>query len=312
MKFTIETVSKMTGIPAVSLRNWEKRYGFPCPERTPGGHRYYSADDVEFLKKANRWVDEGQTLNQISRIYLQKHSALNSEILSDSADAPKTVILDDVSYRVELIYDALLDFDQMATLQHYATLSAKLSVEQLFDQVFGALQRRLRKEWKEKNITLAQEHFASAFVRLKLSTFLSLDFPPTQDTRILASPLTEEGHESGLMVLTAHLKYRGYQVFYFGTDIPIEDLKGVVEEIKPDVVCLSYADCSKVKENLKYFSKIEVPICIGGLLGPASEIKALQNSAPANIYFCQKPTGAEAAQFVEMICQSKTRKPLRE
>jgi DNA-binding transcriptional MerR regulator len=305
MKFTIETVSKMTGIPAVSLRNWEKRYGFPCPERTPGGHRYYSAQDVEFLKKANAWVEEGQSLNEISRIYLSKRSEVHSESAVETA---KTVILDDVTYRVELIYEALLNFDQMATLQHYATLSAKLSVEQLFDQVFGALQWRLRKEWSEKKITLAQEHFASAFVRLKLSTFLSLDFPPTQGTRILASPLTEEGHESGLMVLTAHLKYRGYPVFYFGTDVPIGDLKSVVEEIRPDVVCLSYADCSRVKEDLKYFSEIPVPICIGGLLGSVGEIKSLQSLASKNIYFCQKPTGAESAQFVEMICQSKSRR----
>lgn len=300
MKFTIETVSKMTGIPAVSLRNWEKRYGFPCPERTPGGHRYYSAQDIEFLKKANHWVEEGQSLNQISKIYLDKVSHFQS-------DSSKPVILDDVSYRVELIYDALLNFDQMATLQHYATLSAKLSVEQLFDQVFGALQIRLRKEWQGKQISLAQEHFASAFVRLKLSTFLSLDFPPTQNARILAAPLTDEGHESGLMVLTAHLKYRGYPVFYFGSEVPIAELEAVVQEIQPNVVCLSYLDCTQLKGDLKYFSKIAVPICIGGFQATESEMTTLQSLASKNIYFCQKPTGAESAQYIEMICQSKTR-----
>ena len=92
MKFTIETVSKMTGIPAVSLRNWEKRYGFPCPERTPGGHRYYSAQDIEFLKKANHWVEEGQSLNQISKIYLDKVSHFQSDSSKPVILAPLSII----------------------------------------------------------------------------------------------------------------------------------------------------------------------------------------------------------------------------
>ena len=40
-------MSARTGVSVPVLRSWEERYGFPRPERLPGGHRRYHEDDVE-------------------------------------------------------------------------------------------------------------------------------------------------------------------------------------------------------------------------------------------------------------------------
>jgi CheY-like chemotaxis protein len=40
----------MLGIPAATIRNWEERYGTIVPERSPGGHRLYSRDQMEQLR----------------------------------------------------------------------------------------------------------------------------------------------------------------------------------------------------------------------------------------------------------------------
>jgi MerR family transcriptional regulator, light-induced transcriptional regulator len=42
----------MLGVSPNTLRSWERRYGFPCPRRTPGGHRQYALTDVESLRAA--------------------------------------------------------------------------------------------------------------------------------------------------------------------------------------------------------------------------------------------------------------------
>ncbi len=298
MKFSIETVSKMTGIPAPSLRNWEKRYGFPCPERSAGGHRFYTARDVEFLKKAVLWIEEGQSLQEIAKAYQDQGNATTAPRVQK---APSEFV-DDVTYRVELIYEALLKFDSMATLQHYATLSAKLSVEQLFDRVFEKILRRVGEDWSRGLITIAQEHYASSFVRLKLSTFLCLDFPPTQTPRILATTMSGERHEGGLMLVIAHLKFLGYPVYYLGSDLPPEELAGLVQELKPDVVCLTYSSPENLLRDLSVLKQLKVPICIGG--SAAFQDLAL-NSSETRVFLCQKTVSSEAAQYVEMICQSK-------
>ncbi len=42
--FAISTVERNTGIGRDTLRIWERRYGFPTPERNDKGERVYSAE----------------------------------------------------------------------------------------------------------------------------------------------------------------------------------------------------------------------------------------------------------------------------
>jgi DNA-binding transcriptional MerR regulator len=40
----------MLGVSPNTLRSWERRYGFPQPQRSPGGHRQYGLAQIEALK----------------------------------------------------------------------------------------------------------------------------------------------------------------------------------------------------------------------------------------------------------------------
>src|SRR5437763_7886640 len=40
----------MLGVSANTLRSWERRYGFPRPLRSPGGHRQYALPEIEALR----------------------------------------------------------------------------------------------------------------------------------------------------------------------------------------------------------------------------------------------------------------------
>jgi DNA-binding transcriptional MerR regulator len=44
--------ARLLGVSANTLRSWERRYGFPRPQRTAGGHRQYRLDELEALKQA--------------------------------------------------------------------------------------------------------------------------------------------------------------------------------------------------------------------------------------------------------------------
>src|SRR5512138_2685637 len=48
--YNLKAVLKETGIAADTLRAWERRYGVPMPQRTPGGHRLYSQRDIHLIK----------------------------------------------------------------------------------------------------------------------------------------------------------------------------------------------------------------------------------------------------------------------
>jgi DNA-binding transcriptional MerR regulator len=42
----------MLGVSPNTLRSWERRFGFPAPRRTAGGHRQYELTEVEALRQA--------------------------------------------------------------------------------------------------------------------------------------------------------------------------------------------------------------------------------------------------------------------
>jgi MerR family transcriptional regulator, light-induced transcriptional regulator len=48
---TIGQFVERTGVAEGTLRMWERRHGFPAPQRLPSGHRRYSEADVELVRR---------------------------------------------------------------------------------------------------------------------------------------------------------------------------------------------------------------------------------------------------------------------
>lgn len=71
-RYRIGAVSRLTGIPAVTLRAWERRYNAVEAERDAGGSRLYSAGDVERLVLMKRLVDMGNAISTVARLPLEE------------------------------------------------------------------------------------------------------------------------------------------------------------------------------------------------------------------------------------------------
>ena len=57
--FNIAAVERDTGLSKDVLRMWERRYGFPVPDRDDNGERSYPADQVDRLRLIKRLMDQG-------------------------------------------------------------------------------------------------------------------------------------------------------------------------------------------------------------------------------------------------------------
>jgi MerR family transcriptional regulator, light-induced transcriptional regulator len=60
---TTAQLCERTGLSAGTLRMWESRHGFPEPTRLPGGHRRYSAGDIEQVREVLRLRGQGLSLS---------------------------------------------------------------------------------------------------------------------------------------------------------------------------------------------------------------------------------------------------------
>src|SRR5690606_40449593 len=69
--FPIREVVRLTGVNPVTLRAWERRYGLIQPIRTDGGHRQYSAADIETIRRIQAWTERGVAVGKVSGVLTQ-------------------------------------------------------------------------------------------------------------------------------------------------------------------------------------------------------------------------------------------------
>ena len=84
--YGIGAVSRLTGLPAHTLRIWERRYGAVRTFRSPGGRRYYSDEDVARLTLLKQLTDKGVAISKVAR---KSNAALRAALLEYDRIATK-------------------------------------------------------------------------------------------------------------------------------------------------------------------------------------------------------------------------------
>ena len=63
----IQEASRLIGVPAPTLRAWERRYGVPVTPRSDGGHRRYSEAALHELRLMRDEVARGRRASDAAR-----------------------------------------------------------------------------------------------------------------------------------------------------------------------------------------------------------------------------------------------------
>ncbi|MDX2004584.1 MAG: MerR family transcriptional regulator [Meiothermus sp.] len=221
--FTIAEVEERTGLSSALLRQWERRYGFPRPERSPGGHRLYSETDLEALRNIKSWISEGVAPAQAVKRYL--------EGLTQEGPRPPEML----SLELE---EALLRADTEAADRVLSEAHRLHPMEAVVMEVISPCLRRIGDGWHMGRVTTAQEHLASTYLRGALQGLFSLmggSLGPT----VLVSTLPGEQHEIGSLIVALFLRRAGYTVHYLGPNTPLSDVRSFGERFGAKAVVLS-------------------------------------------------------------------------
>ena len=82
----------MLGIPAATIRNWEERYATIVPERSQGGHRLYSRDQVEQLRFIAMEIAGGLSAADAHRL-LSDEGRSGRRPANDSGSSPPRLLV---------------------------------------------------------------------------------------------------------------------------------------------------------------------------------------------------------------------------
>jgi DNA-binding transcriptional MerR regulator len=85
----IGMISRLSGVPAATIRMWERRYAALTPSRSPAGGRLYSRCDVARLGLLKQLVDRGHAIGTIAGLSETKLQRLATEIVLPGAHTVK-------------------------------------------------------------------------------------------------------------------------------------------------------------------------------------------------------------------------------
>jgi CheY-like chemotaxis protein len=90
--YSIGAVARMLGIPVATIRNWEERYETIVPERSPGGHRLYSREQMEQLRFIAAEVSRGLSAADAHRL-LAEHREGGQPLANDGRSAATRLLV---------------------------------------------------------------------------------------------------------------------------------------------------------------------------------------------------------------------------
>ncbi len=294
MPYTIKSISRLCGISVDTLRNWERRYGFPKPGRGSNGYRTYSRDQLELLRIAAERIAAGERAGDVLPDLGRERTPTSSTEDDDVRWAEK------VSAE---IFEALAKRDLGRAETLVVLAGSRLSVPQLVDLVFAPVLARASKSGATDDERIEHEYFISTFIRMRMIGLFH-EVAPSKEPRsriILVTP-PGELHELGLLTLAIHLKLRGAQVFYLGHGVPFHDLRVFATEVRPDAIGLSLSDPSNVGPVMDALRGVEFNTCLGG-----NALRAMASGAKAGsgrIYLCDR-AGMGAIEFLELVASEK-------
>jgi DNA-binding transcriptional MerR regulator len=228
----IASVERETGISKETLRIWERRYGFPQPERTGDGIRSYSDEDIVKLRLTKRLLDRGLRAGEIVPKSLEQLEALDQ---SSAAVPPCNSSADDASrpsFRVRDIDDFRLWLHERARA---------LSTEAFVLDVIRPLCTDIGIAWQRNEIGIFEEHLLSEQIAQTLRHLIARFDKTDQSPRILLTTLPGERHGFGLLMLQCLLASRGLDCLPLGVETPMEDIVKCVESAQIDLVALSFS-----------------------------------------------------------------------
>lgn len=185
-------------------------------------------------------------------------------------------IASELPYHVEMkkYLNALLDSNRNGALQIVnEMLGQGVSVEDIYLYVFQESMREIGELWHDGIISVGMEHYCTAVTQFIMSTMYERIFTSKRvNKKLLSCAVGSELHEMGIRMVTDVFEMHGWDTFYLGANLPIEEIVKFTHIHKPDIIALGITmpyHLSFLKSTIEMIRKVrafrDIKIIVGGV-----------------------------------------------
>jgi MerR family transcriptional regulator, light-induced transcriptional regulator len=229
--FNTKAVARDTGVPPDTFRAWERRYGVPRPQRTPGGHRLYSERDIAIIRWLRDRTEEGMNISHAVMLLMSVLEEPDLPAANGEARSLKAMANELINF--------LTSFEATGAERVISEAFALYPFEEVLLDLVQPAMIEVGERWHRGEINVAAEHFATEFVRRKMASLLNVFETNAHRDTIVIACAPEELHDVGILFASLFLVRRGWHVVYLGAKVPLIDLIETVHAVSPSVVLLS-------------------------------------------------------------------------
>jgi DNA-binding transcriptional MerR regulator/methylmalonyl-CoA mutase cobalamin-binding subunit len=241
--YNMKAVTQHTGIPAATLRAWERRHQVLDPRRTSGNYRLYSERDLAILAWLKTQLDAGLSISRAAAMLdrLKAEQASRPDRPAESALSARDSQPDparSLDYLRGALHRALVAMDEPGANAVMAEASALYPIESVSTGVITPCMVHIGQDWHAGRIGVVAEHFATAFLLGRLLALFGA-LPAGRGPLALVGCAPGDRHEMGALLVALFLRRRGRNVRYLGADVPLADLVSAIRDWRPQVVVIS-------------------------------------------------------------------------
>ncbi|OAS16740.1 MerR family transcriptional regulator [Paenibacillus oryzisoli] len=246
--YSMKKASELLGIPVVTIRAWENRYGVITPSRSGGGHRLLSEEDLSKLRFLKNQIDQnGLKISEAVAKLVQENKPIPPVQEAEQAASIRTYDI-----LAEKLYMDLIHFRSVQADETIDLAFALYDFEEAFRRIIVPVLYRAGSDWEEGKIVVAQEHFASETIMRRISALFRI-FPVNPSMPVVLAFCPEgERHHLGLMSFSLFLRKRGAEVLYLGPDTPLKDLDSIIASQNVSFIAVSVTDRRHVDKLLEW------------------------------------------------------------
>lgn len=238
---SIKVVSELTGLPMGTLRAWERRYGFPRPERRrDSNRRLYSAEQLGRLQQVAQLLERGYRPGDV----IHKREPELTQLLGMGVGLiPNgTAAMTDVSALLEL----LAADDAKGIEEQLRLASAAWGAKRFVTELAHPLALAVGEAWAKGELLIRHEHLMTECLTTQLRSLLAAHQDVDGAPRVVLGTLPGESHTLGLQMVAVYLALSAAKPRLLGPNTPPDQLVSAAIALDASVVGIAVSPVAEV------------------------------------------------------------------